>query len=232
MVRVLATKVTGYPVDANEYGAHWNFFLTLGSLQALSALVNIPPHSVLPAGEVARPHRMPQFPQCLAVCMQATVVAQIFSCHTTAFRTSACVLLNAATHMTTRACNTHFCVNQTSVLQQTMLSRLTDRVTEQRRASHSLSDMLACAGCALAMVHQAVLSSGLINIIHSPERGSSLLSSNKEGLLSLPGYWAIALMSTGLARFVHHSAAAAYADASQSRSTYKRCLPRSPWSVL
>ena len=72
-------------------------------------------------------------------------------------------------------------------------------------------------------MHQAALSGGLIDTIHASERGSSLLSRNKEGVMSLPGYWALALMSAGLARFVHCSAADARAAAAQGSVSHGRC---------
>ncbi len=53
MLRTLVTKAMGYHVHAAEYGEHWNFFLTLGVLPVLSALANIPPQWLLPAGERA-----------------------------------------------------------------------------------------------------------------------------------------------------------------------------------
>ena len=67
MVHVLTTKATGYHVLAEDYGEHWNLFLTLGMLQVLSALANIPPHFVLPAGEYAKPLGAPGYLQHVAV---------------------------------------------------------------------------------------------------------------------------------------------------------------------
>ncbi len=43
------------------------------------------------------------------------------------------------------------------------------------------------AGLAVAAGHQATLCWGLAAVAHSPARGPSLLSLNKEGVISLPG---------------------------------------------
>lgn len=55
----------------------------------------------------------------------------------------------------------------------------------------------------MIVTHQAVLSAGLIDIVHANERGPQLWHLNKEGLLSVPGYWALSLLSTGLTTYLH-----------------------------
>ncbi len=87
------------------------------------------------------------------------------------------------------------------------------------------------SGAVAAALHQATLSAGLAEAIHTEARGTSLLSRNKEGVFSLPGFWALALMSTGLARSIHGSAAAAAAAAASGSLTHARwaldsCLSR------
>ncbi len=63
--------------------------------------------------------------------------------------------------------------------------------------------MLVHAGCLISAIHQLALSWGLIDIVHADERGPQLWHLNKEGLLSVPGYWALSLLSTGLSRHLH-----------------------------
>ena len=58
-------------------------------------------------------------------------------------------------------------------------------------------------GCAVLVVHQVALSFGLIEVIHADARGPQLWHLNKEGLLSLPGYWALSLLSVGLSSYLH-----------------------------
>lgn len=66
------------------------------------------------------------------------------------------------------------------------------------------------AGAALLVVHQCGLSAwGLIEVVHSDERAGSWLRANKEGLLSLPGYWALQLLSAAAGRLAYRWAAAA-----------------------
>lgn len=55
----------------------------------------------------------------------------------------------------------------------------------------------------MLIVHQCALSCGLIDVIHSDARGPELWHLNKEGLLSLPGYWALSLLSVGLSSYLH-----------------------------
>ncbi|DBA88184.1 TPA: hypothetical protein ACH3X2_005171 [Trebouxia sp. C0005] len=59
------------------------------------------------------------------------------------------------------------------------------------------------AGCLVSAIHQLALSWGLIDVVHADERGPQLWHLNKEGLLSVPGYWALSLLSTGLSRHLH-----------------------------
>lgn len=59
------------------------------------------------------------------------------------------------------------------------------------------------AGCTLLVAHEAGLQMGLLDLIHSDKRGPQLWHLNKEGLLSLPGYWALALISVGLTTYLH-----------------------------
>ena len=62
------------------------------------------------------------------------------------------------------------------MLQQTLSSQT---ALEQGRSC--TSEVLGIlVGCALAVAHQVVLSMGIIDIIHAPERGSSLLSRNRK----------------------------------------------------
>ena len=65
-------------------------------------------------------------------------------------------------------------------------------------------------GAALLIAHQTALSwGGLSAVVHSEGRGPSLLSRNKEGLLSIPGYWALHLLSAGVGELIQSSAAMA-----------------------
>lgn len=61
----------------------------------------------------------------------------------------------------------------------------------------------ASTGSLVLVVHQWALSCGLIEVAHSDARGPELWHLNKEGLLSLPGYWALSLLSVGLGSFLH-----------------------------
>jgi hypothetical protein len=54
---------------------------------------------------------------------------------------------------------------------------------------YSFDRSIWCAGVGVAVVHQLLLSWGLIDVVHSGARGPGLASLNKEGLLSLPVSW-------------------------------------------
>ncbi len=56
---------------------------------------------------------------------------------------------------------------------------------------------------------QAALTHGLSEVAQSEVRGPSLFSRNKEGLVSIPGYWALHMLSAGLGHWIRNSAAAA-----------------------
>jgi len=65
-------------------------------------------------------------------------------------------------------------------------------------------------GAALLIAHQTALSwGGLSAIVHSEARGPGILSRNKEGLLSIPGYWALHLLSAGIGDLLQSSVAVA-----------------------
>ena len=59
------------------------------------------------------------------------------------------------------------------------------------------------SGALVLCVHQLALSCGLMEVVHSDVRGPQLWHLNKEGLLSLPGYWALSLLSVGLSSYLH-----------------------------
>ena len=46
--RLASTTASGYVVPIDEYGAHWNFFITIAAVRLLAALV-APARGVLPA---------------------------------------------------------------------------------------------------------------------------------------------------------------------------------------
>ena len=77
------------------------------------------------------------------------------------------------------------------------------------------------AGAALLVAHQCALSAwGLIDVVHSDERAGSWLRANKEGLLSLPGYWALQLLSAAAGRLAYRWASpAAGGSAAAGRSS-------------
>ena len=62
------------------------------------------------------------------------------------------------------------------------------------------------------MHQQAALTvGGLGAVVQSEARGTSLFSRNKEGLLSVPGYWALHLLSAGLGHWLRGKATTAAA---------------------
>lgn len=74
----------------------------------------------------------------------------------------------------------------------------------------------AVLGGVVLAAHQAALSAGVIDYVHADVRGPELLAANKEGLLSLPGYWALQLLSLAGGHALFAVAAAAPARAQQS----------------
>lgn len=58
-------------------------------------------------------------------------------------------------------------------------------------------------GSVVLVGHQLALNCGLMEVIHADVRGPQLWHLNKEGLLSLPGYWALSLLSVGLSSYLH-----------------------------
>ena len=88
----------------------------------------------------------------------------------------------------------------------------------------SSAAVAAAVGAAVLAAHQRALGTDgqrgsgggggrLIDYVHSDERGSGLLEANKEGLLSLPGYWALQLVATAAGHAVHRLASALAAPA-------------------
>ncbi len=64
------------------------------------------------------------------------------------------------------------------------------------------------------MHEQAALTAGGLGaLVQSDARGTTLFSRNKEGLLSVPGYWALHLLSAGLGHWLRRGATEAAARA-------------------
>ena len=93
MLRTLVTKAMGYHVHAAEYGEHWNFFLTLGALPVLSALANIPPQWLLPAGEQAPTKRART---CFCFTTTASCMSKYVSQLQTRHETACCAIMPPA----------------------------------------------------------------------------------------------------------------------------------------
>lgn len=83
-------------------------------------------------------------------------------------------------------------------------------------------------GVAVMAIHEALLTwGGLSAVVHSSQRGPSLWSLNKEGLLSLPGYWGLHLLAVGMGVRINSSRAAVL---QQVQSANEGSSP--PWKPL
>lgn len=51
LARLVTTRSLDYQLAVGEYGQHWNFFLTLAAVKALTAAAAMPRDLWLPAGE-------------------------------------------------------------------------------------------------------------------------------------------------------------------------------------
>lgn len=94
--------------------------------------------------------------------------------------------------------------------------------------SHKLT---AALGCAVLTAYQLVLSRGLIDFIHTDDRGSDLLSANKEGLLSLPGYWALQLLSTAGGQLLYRLAVRVQASTPSREHSSSQQTQQAGWQV-
>lgn len=86
------------------------------------------------------------------------------------------------------------------------------------------------AGCIVLGGQQLYLSLGGIEAAHSSARGPSLWSRNKEGLISLPGFCALSLMSRSLATWltscIRRAAAASLAHSNDQAVPRCAAAPR------
>ena len=73
-------------------------------------------------------------------------------------------------------------------------------------------------GSLILASQQVFLSLGGIEVAHAAERGPSVWSANKEGLISLPGFCALSMLARSLALFLTRQAQAAASTVDQASS--------------